>query len=86
MEIRSRHQVFVMAKPYPHWYKTTQNDVIAVIQPGQRLQVCGFSPAKDFAVYEVKLSDGRTGYVEFDSASIEEISPNSKSDRSPDSR
>lgn len=78
MRIAFEQQSAVLAKPYPQWYKTVKNEVLVVMQPGQSLPVCDFKPAKDFAVYEVELSDGRVGYVEFDSAKITELRGDAK--------
>jgi hypothetical protein len=63
----------VMAKPYPHWYKSPPNEVLTTMRAGQSVPICRFTPAKDFAIYEVKLPNGRMGYVEFDAATAKEI-------------
>ncbi|HEX8340739.1 MAG TPA: hypothetical protein VF624_07515 [Tepidisphaeraceae bacterium] len=78
MRIAFGQQSAVLLKPHPQWYKTVKNEVLVVMQPGQSLPVCDFKRAKDFAVYEVKLPDGRIGYVEFDSAKVTELRGDAK--------
>lgn len=68
-----RQATVVMAKPYPHWYRGTKNEVLTVMHVGQTLAVRRFSTAKDFAIYEVLLPDGRVGYVEYDPARVKEV-------------
>lgn len=63
----------VMATPYPPWYQNVRNEVLITMQPGQTLPICGFTPAKDFAIYKVQLPDGRVGYVEYDSHKTREV-------------
>jgi hypothetical protein len=73
MNLVFRQTTRVMAKPYPQWYKIAQNEVLTTMHTGDILPICRFTPAKDFAVYEVRLPDGRVGYVEYDSARATEV-------------
>jgi hypothetical protein len=43
------------------------------MQPGQTAPICDFTPAKEFAIYTVKLPDGRVGYVEYASHKMREV-------------
>jgi (2Fe-2S) ferredoxin len=72
-QLMFRQNAVVMSKPFPQWYRGVTNDVVKTMRAGQTLPICRLIPAKDFAVYEVKLSDGRVGYVEYDPARMREI-------------
>jgi hypothetical protein len=69
-----RQPTAVLAKPYPEWYKKANNEVVTTMQPGQTLSICSFTPSKDFAIYKVKLPNGKVGYVEYDPARVREVS------------
>jgi hypothetical protein len=53
-------------EPYPpEWPHTNREPekIIAILNPGERVSVIGVYHGKDYDAYEVKLVDGRKGYI-----------------------
>lgn len=61
----------ILEHAYPMSHTTGEhgpNRVIAVLQPGSSAKIQGTVDEKDYRSYEVRLTDGRTGYIIYDPA------------------
>jgi hypothetical protein len=59
-------RVEVRERPYPVEYSKKareENRVLAVLEKGDKVDILSHQYGKDYLAYEVRLSDGRKGYV-----------------------
>jgi hypothetical protein len=53
----------VLDMPYPKEWASSKSKTIAVLSPGEQVEIIGYEQGKDFIAYRVRLTDGTTGFL-----------------------
>ncbi len=53
----------VLDKPYPKEWPSSKSRTVAVLSPGEQVEVIGYEQGQDFIAYRVRLTDGTAGFL-----------------------
>lgn len=53
----------VLDTPYPKLWAGSKSKTIAILSPGERVDIIGYEQGHDYIAYRVRLKDGTTGFL-----------------------
>ena len=53
----------VLDTPYPKQWAGSKSKTIAILSPGERVDIIGYEQGHDYIAYRVRLTDGKIGFL-----------------------